>query len=67
MKDVCKQIILASASPRRRELLKKENFDFIVEPSGAEENNSSENFVEAAVAIALAMARDIAGRHPSRV
>lgn len=67
MKDVCKQIILASASPRRRELLEKENFDFTAEPSGAEENNSSENFVEAAVANALAKARDIAGKHPDRV
>ena len=41
MKGICKQIILASASPRRRELLEKEKFDFIAEPSGAEENRSS--------------------------
>ena len=67
MNGICKQIILASASPRRRELLEKENFDFLAEPSGAEENNSSENFVEAAVANALAKARDIAGKHPDRV
>lgn len=67
MNGICKQIILASASPRRRELLEKENFDFTAEPSGAEENNSSENFVEAAVANALAKARDIAGKHPDRV
>ena len=67
MKDVCKQIILASASPRRRELLKKENFDFIAEPSGAEENNSSKNCVEAALANAKAKAMDIAKKRPDRV
>ena len=67
MKDICKQIILASASPRRRELLRKENFDFIAEPSNVEENNASENFVEAAIANALAKARDISRKHPDRV
>jgi septum formation protein len=59
------QFILASASPRRKELLEKAGYVFRVEPSGVDE----EAFEKAGVSseehcqmLALAKAKDVAGR-----
>jgi septum formation protein len=62
------QFILASASPRRKELLEKAGFVFRVEPSQVDE----EAFEKAGVTcedhcqlLALAKANDVAGRFPN--
>jgi septum formation protein len=61
------QFILASASPRRKELLQKAGYVFSVEPSSVDE----EAFEKAGVSsqehckiLALAKAKDVAGRFP---
>lgn len=58
-------IILASASPRRRELMAQINPDFIIEPSAFDESAVS---VQDPAALALALAEgkcgEVAARHP---
>lgn len=54
------KFVLASASPRRQELIKFLNIDFIVHPSDAEEViNNDLNFEEVVMEIASAKAKDI--------
>ncbi|MFK7992387.1 MAG: nucleoside triphosphate pyrophosphatase [Sandaracinaceae bacterium] len=56
-------IVLASASPRRRELLETLRIDFEVDPSGAEERVlDGESPVETAVRLASLKAVDVASR-----
>lgn len=58
-----KKLVLASASPRRVEIMNKFNLMFEVIPSGISENfEKSENPMGAAMAIALEKALDVAER-----
>ena len=62
------KLILASQSPRRRELLQKAGFDFEVVPSLVDENTCDQSAPESLVEqLALAKAQDIAGRFPDAV
>jgi septum formation protein len=61
-------IILASASPRRRQLLAKAGYKFKVVPSNIDESAFSAegiNTQEYAERLALAKAKDVAGRFPN--
>lgn len=64
MRNLYKQIILASASPRRKELMQKHGFNFLAEASGAEEGDSSEDCLKTALANAKLKAMEIAEKHP---
>jgi septum formation protein len=55
-------VVLASASPRRRELLQRLLPDFIVVPSGIEEVLGPGPLPDAVAAVALAKAREVARR-----
>lgn len=58
------RIILASASPRRRDLLRRIGFSFTVEPSGVDESTISHgSHREFAMKAALAKALDVSGSH----
>lgn len=57
-----KKLILASASPRRRELLSIAGYDYEVIPSNAEEIKSSDSAVELVRSNALAKAREVFSR-----
>jgi MAF protein len=62
------KLILASASPRRRELLSALGFEFEVVPSSVDEEGITNTRPERlARALALAKARDVASRHPDAV
>lgn len=58
-------LILASASPRRRELLAEAGFDFVVEPADIDESAASSSLAPAELALhlALAKAQAVAARH----
>lgn len=59
------RLILASASPRRRELLRGEGFDFTVVPTGAEESHDPEvGLVPLVLSNARAKALEAAALHP---
>jgi septum formation protein len=61
------KLILASGSPRRKQLLKEAGYKFKVVPSGVDEAEfSAENVtpVEYAKQLALAKANDVAGKYP---
>lgn len=59
--------LLASISPRRRELLREGGQDFEIEPSGLEEaRRADETPAEFARRMALEKAREVAGRRPGR-
>lgn len=61
-------LILASASPRRKELLKQVGLDFIVEPSEIEEKRApGEAPADYALRLATDKALEVAGHHPSRL
>ncbi|KIL44559.1 Maf family protein [Jeotgalibacillus soli] len=61
-------IVLASASPRRRELLSYLEIPFIVHPSSFEENFSKDEQPEVAVTrLALAKAKDVAVLYPDKI
>jgi septum formation protein len=69
MKSSAPQFILASASPRRRELLAKTGYHFIIEPSGVDEEaypTDGINSQEHCKLLAQAKARDVAGRFPNQ-
>ena len=57
-----KTLILASASPRRREILKQAGLDFEVIPSTKEEVITKQEPKDAVMELALQKAEDIAGR-----
>lgn len=59
-----KKIILASQSPRRRDLLTQMGLQFETIPSNYEEKLDSRPADELAVELALGKAQDIARRHP---
>ena len=62
------QFILASASPRRRDLLRKAGYCFEVVPSDVDESQFHEDGVGSetlATVLALAKAREVAGRFPN--
>lgn len=69
MSTATSQFILASASPRRRELLTKAGYHFVIEPSGVDEeayptdNIRSEDHCKL---LAKAKANDVAMRFPSQ-
>ncbi len=68
MESISKKIILASASPRRKELLEKENYLFEVCPSSAEEEvQRCVKTFEIAKSNALLKANDIAQKFPARL
>jgi septum formation protein len=61
------QFILASASPRRKDLLQKAGYVFSVEPSGVDEEAFDTDGVSSEQhcrMLALAKAKDVAGRFP---
>jgi septum formation protein len=63
-----REIILASASPRRTELLRQIGLEFEVDPSPAPEPSfSGGDPHEFAVAVSLAKAKAVADRHPNAV
>jgi septum formation protein len=63
-----RKIILASASPRRKELLEKIGLKFEVEPSNyAEDMHSKLNPDELARAISLGKARAVASKHKNAI
>ena len=58
-------VILASASPRRQELLSQVGIPFVVDPSNAEETIQPDwSVAEIAQRLAERKAFDVAGRHP---
>lgn len=57
------KLILASNSPRRRELLKKLNYEFETLPSECEELSTAENAQDICVEIACRKAMDVFGRN----
>ena len=62
------RLILASASPRRRELLDEAGYDFDVQPSGVDEDALSKGVDphDLPLLLATAKAEDVAGRHQGR-
>ncbi len=57
--------ILASASPRRKELLERAGYKFVIDASGIDENGFDKAHpIEYAAKLALAKANDVANRHP---
>lgn len=63
-----KTIILASSSPRRKEILKKTGIPFIVDPSNFEEDlNQNLNPSKLVKALSLGKAKDVAERHKDAI
>lgn len=62
-------LILASASPRRRELLHEAGFEFTVEPANIDEAAVAQGLLpfEAAMELAIAKADPVAAAHPDAV
>lgn len=61
-------LILASASPRRRELLEKFNIPFVIDPStGPETPPAGANAPETVKALSAAKAVEVSARHPEAV
>ena len=58
------KLILASNSPRRRELLSKLDYPFEVMPSGVEENSTSTDPTELVQELASLKAADVFQKHP---
>lgn len=61
------RLVLASASPRRRELLSRLRFKIPFDASDFVENNVADDPIQAACANALGKARDVALRHPGKI
>jgi len=60
-----KKLVLASASPRRQELLEMLGIDLIIEPSGIDESHRpGESAREHALRLSLEKARDISVKYP---
>lgn len=61
------RLILASASPRRRAILRAAGISFKVDPSGVDENISEKNPRKHVLKLARLKALDVAKRHPEAV
>ncbi|MEQ1920859.1 MAG: Maf family protein [Elusimicrobiota bacterium] len=61
------KLILASASPRRRAILRAAGISFSVDPSGVDENIAEENPRKHVVQLARLKALDVAKRHPDNM
>ncbi|MBI5245554.1 MAG: septum formation protein Maf [Elusimicrobia bacterium] len=61
------KIILASASPRRRAILRAAGVSFTVDPSGVDENIPERDPRRLVVKLARLKALDVAKRHPGRL
>ncbi len=60
-----KKLVLASASPRRQELLEMLGIDLIIEPSGIDESyRPGESAREHALRLSLEKARDVSEKYP---
>jgi septum formation protein len=60
-----KKLVLASASPRRQELLEMLGIDLIIEPSGIDESyRPGESARDHALRLSLEKARDVSVKHP---
>lgn len=60
-----KKLVLASASPRRQELLEMLGIDLIIEPSGIDESyRPGESARDHALRLSLEKARDVSAKHP---
>lgn len=63
-----RQIILASGSPRRKELLELMGLEFTVIPSGFEEwLDDTKDTAAVAIALGLGKAREVAARYPEAI
>lgn len=60
-------IVLASQSPRRRELLSLYGLPFVVDPSQADEDHVTGSGAERVKALAQLKCREVAQRHPQRM
>lgn len=61
------KLILASASPRRRAILRAAGVKFTVDPSGVDENIREKNPRRLVIKLARLKALDVAKRHPGRL
>ena len=61
------KLFLASASPRRRAILRAAGVSFTVDPSNVDENISEKNPRRLVVKLARLKALDVARRHPGRL
>ncbi len=63
-----KQLVLASSSPRRQELVKKLNLPYIIDPSNFEEYvDESQKPEKLAITLSLGKAYDVAKKHPGSI
>lgn len=60
-------IVLASASPRRRELLAALGVDYDIDPADIDETSAERDPVRVAEGLALRKARTVAQRHPGAI
>lgn len=67
METPVEPIILASQSPRRRELLSLYGVPFVVEPSQADEEHVEGTGAERVLALSRLKMREVAQRHPGRM
>ncbi len=67
LRDRFGQIILASASPRRAEIMKQVGFDFRVIPSRIEENFFQSDPLKTATELAFQKAAEVAERFPDHI
>ena len=61
------RLVLASASPRRRAILRAAGISFTADPSGVDENMNEKNPRRLVVRLARLKALDVARRHPGRL
>ncbi len=61
------RLVLASASPRRRAILRAAGISFTVDPSSVDENIAEKNPRRLVVRLARLKALDVARRHPGRL
>lgn len=65
---VMERIVLASGSPRRREIMEKYNIDLIVEKSNVDENiNRGETPEQVSMTLSLIKALDVSNRFPKDI
>lgn len=67
LKEKFGQIVLASSSPRRAQILQQVGFDFVVHPSHVEEELLHDDPMQAAKTIAMHKAAAVADRFPDQI